>query len=112
MKVSAVELAVCERQALGARLDELDRQPAIGARASASISRALIDADDRAALLADKLARDGAGAGRDVEHAVAGPGVDARDEESPPARILTVGEERRVTVVGRSERREQRLRVG
>jgi hypothetical protein len=60
---------------------------------------------------AHQLERDGAGAGGDVEDAVGGTNVDARDEEAPPARILAQREQRRVAVVRRSERREERLRV-
>ena len=103
-----VELAVGEGQAVGARLDELDAAVHAPAGLGEHV-RALVDADDRASLLAHELARDGAGPGRDVEHAVARPGLDPGDEEAPPARILAVGEERGVAVVGRPERREQRL---
>ena len=90
-----VELAVGERQR--ARRSPRRARPGRSSRrrASASISGALVDADDGAALLPHELARDRAGAGRDVEDAVAGPGLDPRDEEAPPARVLAVGEERR-----------------
>src|SRR5581483_7917118 len=62
-------------------------------------------------LLPDQLLRDRAGAGGDVEDRVAGAGLDARDEEAPPARVLAEREEPRVAVVRRPERREQLLRV-
>ena len=58
-----------------------------------------------------QLGRDRAGAGRDVEDGVAGPGLDARDEEAAPARVLAEREQMRVAVVRRPERGEQRLRV-
>ena len=45
-------------------------------------------------------------------HAVARAGVDARDEEAPPAWILAVREQRGVAVVRRAERREERLGPG
>ena len=81
------------------------RQPAARLRQHL---RALVEADDRAALAREQLARDRAGPGRDVEHGVAGAAVDARDEETPPARILAEREQRRVAVVRRPERGEQR----
>jgi hypothetical protein len=68
---------------------------------------ALVDADDGAALLPGELDRDRGGAGRDVEDDVAGPRLDPRDEEAPPARVLPEREQRRIAVVGRAERREE-----
>ncbi len=79
-------------------------------RASASISGLWSSADDRAALAAHELERHGPGPGGDVEHRVAGSGLDARDEEAPPARILAEGEESGRAVVGRPERSEQLAR--
>ena len=101
-----VELAVRERKALGARLDELDAavRPCPGLTEHLG---ALVDADDRAALLPHELARDHAGPRGDVENAVARAGLDARDEEPAPAGILAVREQGRVALVGRADRRKQ-----
>ena len=68
---------------------------------------ALVDPDDEAVLLAHELARDGGGARCDVEHGVGRPGVDARDEEAAPARILAEREHGAPAVVARAERREE-----
>ena len=104
--------AVLEGQLFRARLDELD---AFGLRCehepAASLGehlRALVDPDDGAALLPHELERDCSGAGGQVDHHVRGPhSADARDEELPPARVLAEGEQARVAVVARTERREQ-----
>jgi len=101
-----VEGAVGKRQPIGLADDELD----VGAEAAASHGehlRALVEPDDRAARPAAKLPRDGSGAGRDVEDAVAAACLDPRDEEGAPAWILAVGEERGSPFVRRSERREE-----
>ena len=59
---------------------------------------------------ADEQVGDEARPRRDVED-VPAVGGDARGEEAPPARVLAEGEHRADTVVGRSERLEQRERV-
>src|SRR5207253_10724212 len=98
----SVELRVAERELLGARLHEAHavRPPARGREHL----RALVDADDGAAVLPDELAPDQPRPRRDVEHRLSGPDVDARDEEAAPARILAEGQQRAVTVVRRPER--------
>ena len=107
MKVSPSNERVGEGQLVGLALDEPDAS-GTRRRATASISGALVEADDRAARLPDELGRDGARAGRDVEHRLLRPDLDAGDEEPAPARVLAEGEEPRVAVVGRPERREER----
>ena len=106
-----VELRVGERQLLGARLAQLDA--VAQARTLASFAScgehllALVDADDRpAAVGAGKLDRAGGGSTRDVEHA---PRLrrDPGHEERAPAWVLAEGEEARVAVVRRAERREE-----
>ena len=57
----------------------------------------------------DELGRDRTRPRRNVEDRVRGGGLDARDEEAAPARILTERQETRIPVVGRPERREERL---
>ena len=68
---------------------------------------ALVDPDDRAAVRPDELDRHGSRAGGDVEHRCRRPGLDPRDQEAPPARVLAEREQPRVAVVGRAERREE-----
>src|SRR5262245_49851374 len=101
------ELAVGERERLGAPLDQLHGQSARPLRRDGEHLGALVERDDRAAVAADELACDEPGAGGDVEHRVVGADVEPRDEEAPPARVLAEGEERAVAVVGGTERREQ-----
>ncbi len=109
--VSASKAPVLERQLLGAPFDEADvlrrgseRDPAT--RLLQHL-RALVDPDDRAALLPDELERDGARSGGDVEHDVPGARLDPFDEEAAPARVLPEREQPCVPVVGRAERREE-----
>src|SRR5204863_4856806 len=100
-----VEGLVREGQARGARLDELDvRQPLVRDREH---FRALVEADDGAALLPDQLGGDEAGPRGDVEDAVAGPSLDARDEEPAPTGILAERKQARVAVVRGPERSEE-----
>ena len=72
--------------------------------------RALVDADDPAAVAAGELDRDRGRPAGDVEDGVAGPGLDARDEERAPARVLAEAEQARVAVVGLRQRREELAR--
>ena len=106
--MSAAKSPSAKREALGACLDELDRAVAAAARLGKHL-RALVDADHRAAFLANELARDRTGPGCHIEHVVTWAGFDPRDEKSPPARVLPVREERGVVLVGRAERREDPL---
>ena len=73
------------------------RASAAGAAAASARRRehlgALVQPDDAAARPAGELERDRGGARRDVEHARRPGGVDARDEEPPPARVLAEGEQ-------------------
>jgi hypothetical protein len=106
-----VEGVVVERQRLGISVDEADlrRQavPCLGKHLGARV-----DADNRAALLREQFASDGAGSGRNVEDCVGGADVDVRDERPPPAWVLAQGKERGVPVVRRPERCEERPRDG
>src|SRR3954469_13041981 len=81
-----VEGRVFEGKALRARLDELDFGHVLPR--DGQHLWALVDTDHGAALLAEQFGGDGAGARGDIEHAVARAGVDARDQEPAPARIL------------------------
>src|SRR5437868_3240521 len=74
------------------------------------LADALVESHDGAAFAADELAGNGSGSRRDVENGVTGTGGDARDEEPAPARVLSERQERRVAVVGRAERSEERPR--
>ena len=71
----------------------------------------LVDADHHArGRCTCELDGDRSGAGSDIEHA-ARAAWNARDEERAPARILSEGQQSRVAVVRRAERREQFPRV-
>jgi hypothetical protein len=98
-----VEGRVLEGQRLRLRLPELDpiRKPgALHATASrCEHLRALVDPHHPAAGPADELECDGRGTRGHVEHRVGGLGRDARDEERPPAWILSEAEEAGVAVV-------------
>ena len=114
MKVRPVEAGVLEGELLGAALPQLDALAEAGrldaATALGEHLRALVDPDDRAAVAAGELDRDGRGPGGDVEHGVAGPGLDARDEKRAPARVLAEAEQARVAIVRLRERREELAR--
>src|SRR5204863_7269749 len=100
-----VEGLVREGQARGARLDELDvRQPLVRDREH---FRALVEAEDGAALLPEQLGGDEAGPRGDVGDAVAGTSLDARDEEPAPTGILAERKQARVAVVRGPERSEE-----
>src|SRR2546423_2422971 len=105
-----VQFAVAERQGLRARLDEVElpvrAPPGLGEHA-----RALVDSDDGAAVARGQGTRDEPGSRRDVKHAALGAGIDARDEEAEPYRVLAEGEERRAALVAGAERREELLGV-
>jgi hypothetical protein len=100
------ERGVVEGQLLGACFDELDFRvhPRLG---HGEHLAALVDAHDRAPETAPELADDGARAAGDVEHPVCRAGLDARDEESPPPRVLTEREQPGVAVVRIRERCEE-----
>src|SRR5947199_313542 len=83
-----VEGGVVEREVFGARLDELDVRGQTLARNREHL-RALVDTNDGAALLAEQLLCDRARTGGDVQHFFAGACLDSRDEESPPAGVLS-----------------------
>ena len=102
-----VERRVGERELVGRSLYELD---VVGQSASSfgQHLRALVEPDDGASLLPKELAGDRAGSGGDVQHGVRGACFDACDQEAPPARVLTERECRRIAVVCRPERREER----
>jgi hypothetical protein len=72
---------------------------------------ALVESDHRTARAPDQLRGDRAGSGGHVQHRVTWPCAHSGDEEPTPARVLPEREERRVAVVGRPERGEQRLCV-
>ena len=105
------EARVLEGQLLGAALAELDAALEAGGRDPAAAFGqhlgALVDADDAAPVPAGELDRDRARSAGDVEHRVAGAGVDAGDEERAPARVLPEAEEVGVAVVRPGERREE-----
>jgi hypothetical protein len=109
-----VERAVLERKLVRAALDEPDpfRQPSCFDLPVACGQHlgALVEADDPAACLPDELDRDGCRPRRHVEHFVAGPGLDPRDEEAAPAWVLAEREQTAPAVVRRPERREEPLR--
>ena len=69
--------------------------------------RALVDPDHRAAVATRELDRHRSRAGGHVEHDFARRGLDPRDEEAPPARVLPEAQQRRVAVVGGAERSEE-----
>ena len=106
-----VERAVLKRQLHRASLDEPDpfRQPRYLDPTAANVQHlgALVEADDLAARLPRELDCDGRRSSRHVEHLVAGPGLDSRDEEAAPARILPEREQTAPAVVCRPERREE-----
>ena len=106
-----VELSVLERQRariallqshLACRSGQRDAAPALVEHLGA-----LVDADDEAVLLAHQLTRDSGRACRDVEHRVRRRGVDPRDEEPAPARVLAERQHRAPAFVGRAKRREE-----
>src|SRR2546430_13579782 len=101
-----VERGVLERQVLGARLDQLYRCGQVLARDREHL-RALVDADDRAAVLAEQLPCDRARAGRDVENFVARACLDPRDEKPAPLRVLSERKQPGVALVGGAERGEE-----
>jgi len=110
-----VEARVREGKRLGPRLVEGDPLARTGGVGSCSAGGqhlgALVDTDHPAAIAADELERDGAGATGDVEHDVPWIRLDARDEERPPARVLPEAEETRVPVVRVRQRREKLARM-
>lgn len=109
-----VERTVLERKLYRAPLDEPDPfRQACRLDPSAAGGQhlgALVEADDSAAGLPGELDRDGCRSRRHVEHLVAGPGLDPRDEEAAPARVLAEREQTAPAVVRRPERREELLR--
>ena len=98
------ESGVVEGKVLGAALAELDALGEAGGRdpraSCVEHLRALVDADDLAAVPAGELDRDGRRPRGDVEHGVARPGLDPRDEKRAPARVLPEAEQARVAIVG------------
>src|SRR6266699_2554503 len=101
-----VERGVLERQVLSARLDQLYRCGQVLARDREHL-RALVDADDRAAVLAEQLPCDRARAGRDVENFVARACLDSRDEKPAPLRVLSERKQPGVALVVGAERGEE-----
>ena len=105
-----IERRVGKRQLLRASLDERDAcrhaPPCLGQHL-----RALVETDHGATRLPDSSSRrDRSRSRRDVQHGLPRAHVDARDEEAAPARILAEGQQRRIAVVRRPERGEQRPR--
>ena len=98
---SSSALASHERIALAEPARATRRAP------SASISGLWSTPTTVQPVLPHELDRDRARAGRDVEHRSPGAGLDPRDEEPPPARVLPEREQRGVAVVRRAERREE-----
>ena len=105
-----VEGLVGEWQPFGARANE--RHVAVAFDRGAEHVRALIDANDTAAIAAAELARDHPRAGRDVEHDVGGCRGDRGDERVAPARILAEREDRSDAVVGVGDAAEDARGVG
>ena len=110
----AVEGGILEGQFLGGSFDqphalrlgrERDRR-----RASASISPLWSTPTTEQPFCPTSSSETAAGAAGDVEHGVVRPNGEARDEEAPPARVLTEREHVCVAVVGRPERREEPAR--
>jgi hypothetical protein len=101
-----IERGIVERQALGARLDQLHGDWQVFARNREHL-RALIDADDDAALLPEQLSSNRPRAGGDVQHLLARPGLDPGDEEPAPTRILAEREYACIALVGGAERSEE-----
>ena len=83
-----VELAIRERQRFGLAANQLDARSASAGsaaslrRARASISGALVEPDDAAAVAAHELLGDHAGSGGDIEHALVGRAPRGRPSRS------------------------------
>lgn len=110
-KCERVEGRVGKGKLLGPAFAQLDEAGLTRRRDAAPARgkhlRALIESDDSAAVRAHELERNGAGAARDVEHLFVGAGLDPRDEEPPPAPVLTEREETGISVIRLGERREE-----
>jgi hypothetical protein len=106
-----VEARRRERECLSLRGEERDAIGQAGGRhappAGSEHLRALIDADNGAAVAADELNGHGTGTAGNVDDRVAGGRLEPRDEEGAPASVLTEGEEARVAVVTLGDRCEE-----
>ena len=108
-----VELRVAEWEPFGLALPQLDPRRELGppgerlARAGEHLG-ALVKPDDGAAVPIDERPRDQPGAGGDVQHPVAGAGVDGANHGAAPAWVLPEAERRREQVVAPGKAGEQR----